>query len=403
MNEVKQPVIIWEKGHLSLDTILLYNQGKLSPMDMHKVERHLLNCELCTDATEGFSGIGGKQDVHKSVEELKKRIGQQVSPEAAEQKSNAFRYIGIAASIIILLSITYIFIDRNAPADAEKPEELALQSKKSEDKSDLGSTKEMVEIPEDLSEIVETPEEEQTLQLQHLEESTPQPLPLQTQPIATQESVMGAGSTTQPRETPPDLAVSDLASTTVSPSDASNDIQEMVLGDQTGQEDQAFAVEAEEELLDDSMTDRISVEKDTKMELASVEKTSDNESLENPARARSAEVVDLSGKAIGGAKKARRNMNMDPEPAIGFEAYKVYLRENVRYPEEARINNIKGTVVVEFAIKQGSAYSNFKIIQELGYGCDKEAQRLIKEGPNWNAAIRNGEVVKEKVRVSVEF
>ena len=34
MSEVKQPVIIWEKGHLSLDTILLYNKGKLSPLDM---------------------------------------------------------------------------------------------------------------------------------------------------------------------------------------------------------------------------------------------------------------------------------------------------------------------------------------------------------------------------------
>jgi len=401
MSEIKQPVIIWEKGHLSLDTILLYNKGKLSPLDMHKVERHLLNCELCTDATEGFSGISGKQDVHKIVEELKLRIGQQVIPETAEQKNKTFRYLGIAASIIILLSITYIFIDRNAPADVEEPEVLAFQSKKSEDKSDLGSTKEIEEIPEDLPEIIETPEEEQTMQLQPTEESTPQPL--QIQPLASQKSLLGAGTTTLPDETSTDLAVSDLVSASVPSPVASDDTQEMAFGDQTGQEDLAFAVEAEEEPLDVSMKSTGIVEREIKTELASVEKISDNESLETPARARSAQVVDLSGKAIGGAKKARKNMNMDPEPAVGFDAYEVYLREYVRYPEEAGLNNIKGTVVVEFAVKEGSAYSNFKIIQGLGYGCDKEAQRLIKEGPNWNAAIRNGEVVKEKVRVSVEF
>jgi len=401
MSEVKQPVIIWEKGHLSLDTILLYNKGKLSPLDMHKVERHLLNCELCTDATEGFSGISGKQDVHKIVDELKLRIGQQVIPETAEQKNKTFRYLGIAASIIILLSITYIFIDRNAPADVEEPEVLAFQSKKSEDKSDLGSKKEIEEIPEDLPEIIETPEEEQTIQLQPAGESTPQPL--QTQPLASQKSLLGAGTTTQPDETSTDLAVSDLVSSSVPFPVASDDTQEMAFGDQTGQEDLAFAIEAEEEPLDVSMKSTGIVEREIKTELASVEKISDNESLETPARARSAQVVDLSGKAIGGAKKARKNMNMDPEPAVGFEAYEVYLREYVRYPEEAGLNNIKGTVVVEFAVKEGSAYSNFKIIQGLGYGCDKEAQRLIKEGPNWNAAIRNGEVVKEKVRVSVEF
>ena len=333
---------------------------------------------------------------------MKLRIGQQVIPETAEQKNKTFRYLGIAASIIILLSITYIFIDRNAPADVEEPEVLAFQSKKSEDKSDLGSTKEIEETPEDLPEIIETPEEAQTMQLQPTEESTPQPL--QTQPLASQKSLLGgAGTTTLPDETSTDLAVSDLVSASVPSPVASDDTQEMAFGDQTGQEDLAFAVEAEEEPLDVSMKSTGIVEREIKTELASVEKISDNESLETPARARSAQVVDLSGKAIGGAKKARKNMNMDPEPAVGFEAYEVYLREYVRYPEEAGLNNIKGTVVVEFAVKEGSAYSNFKIIQGLGYGCDKEAQRLIKEGPNWNAAIRNGEVVKEKVRVSVEF
>ncbi|GAB4130839.1 MAG: hypothetical protein Fur0041_00480 [Bacteroidia bacterium] len=47
---------IFQNGEcLSLDTMRLYNEGKLEHKSAHEVENHLLNCPLCSTAIEGLS------------------------------------------------------------------------------------------------------------------------------------------------------------------------------------------------------------------------------------------------------------------------------------------------------------------------------------------------------------
>ncbi len=47
-------------NHLSQATLLRYKEGTLSDAEMHKVEMHLLDCELCKDASEGVLSIENK-------------------------------------------------------------------------------------------------------------------------------------------------------------------------------------------------------------------------------------------------------------------------------------------------------------------------------------------------------
>ena len=96
-------------------------------------------------------------------------------------------------------------------------------------------------------------------------------------------------------------------------------------------------------------------------------------------------------------------MDSEPEPEIGFAEYQVYLQENLQYPDEARLNNVAGVVKIGFTLKPGSTYSKFRIVEGLGYGCDQEAERLIREGPNWKPAIRKGMATKEEVIVEIKF
>ena len=70
-------------------------------------------------------------------------------------------------------------------------------------------------------------------------------------------------------------------------------------------------------------------------------------------------------------------------PVGGFEQFEKYLKRNLNYPSAAKRNKIKGKVRVQFTIELDGTLSNFIIIQSLGYGCDKEAIRLLKEGPKW--------------------
>jgi TonB family protein len=90
-------------------------------------------------------------------------------------------------------------------------------------------------------------------------------------------------------------------------------------------------------------------------------------------------------------------------PEIPRSNYNRYLRDNLVYPQQAIDNSISGRVVVEVTISPDGSISNLEIIQSLGFGCDEEAIRLIREGPGWVAAIKNGVAVEEKVQVSVRF
>ena len=65
------------------------------------------------------------------------------------------------------------------------------------------------------------------------------------------------------------------------------------------------------------------------------------------------------------------------------KAFKKYVRKNQRYPEAAKSNDIKGKVIIEFDIDPAGRPTNFRTIESLGYGCDEEAIRLLKDGPDW--------------------
>jgi TonB family protein len=95
--------------------------------------------------------------------------------------------------------------------------------------------------------------------------------------------------------------------------------------------------------------------------------------------------------------------NKNAEPIIGFDLYEAYLLDSLQYPTEALENNIKGKVVIQFSVSEKGEISDFIILKRLGYGCDEEAIRLIKEGSRWNSAYLKGNPVEDVVKVKVLF
>jgi TonB family protein len=91
------------------------------------------------------------------------------------------------------------------------------------------------------------------------------------------------------------------------------------------------------------------------------------------------------------------------EPAGGKKAFKQYLEQNLRYPEQALNNKVEGKVTVQFTIQSSGAVSDFRVVKGLGYGCDEEVIRLIQEGPKWQPTKRNHQPVTDKVKVRLKF
>lgn len=79
-------------------------------------------------------------------------------------------------------------------------------------------------------------------------------------------------------------------------------------------------------------------------------------------------------------KDARQeDQTVAPEPAGGWDAFTEFLRQNARLTPEARNNNVSGTVRLRFQVNENGEPYNFQVVKPLGYGCDQEAIRLVKE------------------------
>lgn len=91
------------------------------------------------------------------------------------------------------------------------------------------------------------------------------------------------------------------------------------------------------------------------------------------------------------------------QPEEGNRSFRNYLESNLRYPQQAIDSKIEGRVAVDFTVHTNGTVSDFKIIRGIGYGCDEELIRLIKEGPKWIPAKRDGVATPERVRVRFKF
>lgn len=105
----------------------------------------------------------------------------------------------------------------------------------------------------------------------------------------------------------------------------------------------------------------------------------------------------------GYGKKDKSMLSQAAHPVPTRKAFREYLQNNLQYPQKARQQNIEGTVKVQFMVEANGELTDFTIKKSLGYSCDEEAIRLIKNGPAWQPAFREGQPRAEKVTVKVRF
>ena len=91
------------------------------------------------------------------------------------------------------------------------------------------------------------------------------------------------------------------------------------------------------------------------------------------------------------------------EPDGGRKAYDQYLEDKKIYPQQALENKIEGKVIIEFTVTTSGVLTDFNVIRKLGYGCEDEVIRLVKEGPKWKPTYIDNEAVESLVRVKTKF
>lgn len=120
------------------------------------------------------------------------------------------------------------------------------------------------------------------------------------------------------------------------------------------------------------------------------------------------DVAQLSEVVVTGYSPRTADPNYEPviklaEPAGGLRAYDKYLKNSLRYPQEALENKIKGRVTVLFTVRTDGSLEEFNVVKGLGHGCDEEVIRLVKEGPKWSPTTQDDVPVESEVKVRVKF
>ena len=91
--------------------------------------------------------------------------------------------------------------------------------------------------------------------------------------------------------------------------------------------------------------------------------------------------------ATGGAKQVEvtlsplsSSVRTAVQPEGGWGSYQKYLKQNLK------VGKLSGQVEVQFQIASTGVPENFKVIRGLNEAADKEAVRLIREGPKWTTS-----------------
>lgn len=335
-----------------------YINGQKRGREAHRLEREAMSDPLLSEALEGFDAVGG--DHSERLARMRTKVRQQVYTRSGDHPSKlSLKWrLSVAAGILLILTVgSYWFL---------KP--LADQPNLAEEYDSSSSKEELI--------MGDHP----TLQHPSLQESDP--------------------TMNKMAPPPPDAALSERTIAVTS------DILRVVKNDAKIQSD--FQVEQEE---------ISNYEADTKMQQAPKVATPDRPAeqegnrLDLPASVPSGysashrvqvessqqkQVDEMAADKVVAVKKESASGYRKARPVAGMKAYKRYLRENLKAPQSEACQGVHGEVVVQFSIDLSGRPTECKVIQSLCEECDREAVRLILDGPDW-------EVVPSLQQLSISF
>lgn len=80
-----------------------------------------------------------------------------------------------------------------------------------------------------------------------------------------------------------------------------------------------------------------------------------------------------------------------------------YLADSIRYPEEAREQELEDRVYVQFCIRSTGKITNIEVLKGEFEILNKEAVRVISTMPNWSPSISRGKPTCTSYRMPINF
>lgn len=94
---------------------------------------------------------------------------------------------------------------------------------------------------------------------------------------------------------------------------------------------------------------------------------------------------------------------VDPAFPGGESAMIKFIQENVTYPELSREMGEQGTVYVQFVVNTDGSIQDVKVLKGVSELLDREAVRVIKKMPKWSPGKQDGEPVRVRYQIPINF
>jgi len=370
------------------DIIKKYLQGKLSPEEAHRIEKLVLNDPFYQDAMEGIDSLDAVR-AKKDIEDLSDRIKRR----SHYQKRKNIVIYRIAAAVILLAILSYTLILTTDRLDKVSNKETVSQKLEvSEDTppATMKSEKVGAESKEAVGPVIS---EIKTMEEKDDRSITPE---------------IGEPETDRALDMDKDISseepISEIAEISVKPAPKYE-----ILEEETETAPQIEIMEEETTILSaqNDLEEEILLEEREGLTKSSEETTPMRSNTIESTKTRKRESQDPQSKSAGYAPEISNAQDTEEflkaEPVIGFDAYKQYIKDNLNYPADAIENGIEGFVELAFIVNKDSIPSKIEIIKSLSRSCDKEAKRLLKDGPKWKPLISDGQLLELEVRYTLTF
>ena len=80
-----------------------------------------------------------------------------------------------------------------------------------------------------------------------------------------------------------------------------------------------------------------------------------------------------------------------------------FASQHLQYPELARTYGVEGTVILQINVAASGETQFVKILKSLGYGCDREAIKMIESLPDFIPAEFKGQKISSHVNLEIRF
>ncbi|MDW3193148.1 MAG: energy transducer TonB [Cytophagales bacterium] len=94
------------------------------------------------------------------------------------------------------------------------------------------------------------------------------------------------------------------------------------------------------------------------------------------------------------------------EPASypeGMAAFYAYVHDELKYPKDAMGKGIEGNVFVQLIVNKDGSLDGIQAVKGIGYGCDAEAVRVIKNAQRFIPGKQDGEAVPTLMMLPIIF